>query len=37
MNRTRIALRANVKSVRLAPAGREGCQAAPAVDVILMG
>jgi hypothetical protein len=33
----RIALRANVMSVRLAPAEREGRQAARAVDAMLMG
>jgi hypothetical protein len=34
---SRIALWANMKSVRQAPAGREGRQAARAMDVILMG
>jgi len=34
---SRVALRENVKSVGLAPAGREGRQAARAMDAILMG
>ena len=33
----RVALRENVKSVRLAPTGRKRRQAARAVDVMLMG